>query len=76
MVMTEDPRWGILSVFSKPMPLMHSAQVFPRFFISNALLQLVTLFTMGWGNSACAGTNAASVEGIAVLSNDSKYFSE
>ena len=40
MVMTEDPRWGILSVFPKPMSLMHSAQVFPRFFISNASLQL------------------------------------
>jgi hypothetical protein len=40
MVMTEDPRWGILSVFPKPMSMMHSAQVFPRFFISNALLQL------------------------------------
>ena len=40
VVMTEDPRWGILSVFPKPMPLTHSAQVFPRFFTSNASLQL------------------------------------
>ena len=38
VVMTEDPRWGILSVFPKPMT--HSAQVFPRFSTSNALLQL------------------------------------
>ena len=29
---------------------------------------------MGWGNSACAGTDAASVEGIAVLSNDSNIY--
>ena len=40
VVMTEDPRWGILSVFPKPMLLMHLAQVFPRFFTSNASLQL------------------------------------
>lgn len=40
VVITEDPRWGILSVFPKPMPLTHSAQVFPRFFTSNASLQL------------------------------------
>ena len=29
VVMTEDPHWGILSVFPKPMPLIHSIQVFP-----------------------------------------------
>jgi hypothetical protein len=65
MVMTEDPHWGILSVFPKPMLLTHSA-----------CFAAVTVFTKGWGNSTCAGTDAASVEGIAVLSNDSKYFSE
>jgi hypothetical protein len=75
VVMTGDPHWGILSVFPKPMLLMHLAQVFPRFSTSNALLQL-PYFTMGWGNSSCPGTDAASVEGIAVLSNDSRYFSE
>ena len=39
-VMTEDLRWGIMSVFPKPLPLTHSAQVFPPFFTSNASLQL------------------------------------
>jgi hypothetical protein len=38
--MIEDSRWRILSVFPKAMPLTHSAQVSPRFFTSNALLQL------------------------------------
>ena len=40
VVITEDPRWGILSVFPKPMPLIHSIQVFSQFFTSNASLQL------------------------------------
>jgi hypothetical protein len=39
-VMTEDLRWGIMSVFPKPLPLTYSAQVFPPFFTSNASLQL------------------------------------
>jgi hypothetical protein len=43
VVMAEDPHWGILPVFPKPMPLMHLAQVFPRFFTSNASLQLPLL---------------------------------
>ena len=37
---TEELRWGIMSVFPKPLPLTHSAQVFPRFFTSNTSLQL------------------------------------
>ncbi|EDL81848.1 rCG29017 [Rattus norvegicus] len=31
-VMAEDLCWGLLSVFPKPLSLMHSAQVFPDFF--------------------------------------------
>jgi len=45
-VMDEDLCWGLLSVFPKPLPLTHSAQLFPRFFSSNALLQLPFL---PWG---------------------------
>jgi hypothetical protein len=37
---SEELRWGIMSVFPKPLPLTHSAQVFPRFFTPNASLQL------------------------------------
>ena len=37
---SEELRWGIMSVFPKPLPLTHSAQVFPRFFTSNTSLQL------------------------------------
>ena len=40
LVRTEELHWGIMSVFPKPMPLMHSAQVFPQFFTFNASLQL------------------------------------
>jgi hypothetical protein len=40
LVRTKELRWGIMSVFPKPMPLTHSAQVFPRFFTFNASLQL------------------------------------
>ena len=40
LMRTEELRWRIMSVFPKPIPLMHSAQVFPRFFTSNASLQL------------------------------------
>jgi hypothetical protein len=37
---TKKLHWGIMSVFPKPMPLMHLALVFPRFFTFNASLQL------------------------------------
>jgi hypothetical protein len=37
---SEELRWGIMSVFPKPLPLTHSAQVFPRFFTANTSLQL------------------------------------
>ena len=40
LVRTEELRWEIKSVFPKTMPLTYSAQVFPQFFTSNALLQL------------------------------------
>ena len=40
LVRTKELHWGIMSVFPKPMPLMHSAQVFPQFFTFNASLQL------------------------------------
>ena len=40
LVRTEELRWEIKSVFPKTMPLTYSAQVFPPFFTSNALLQL------------------------------------
>ena len=37
---TEELRWGIMSVFPKPLPLTHSTQVFPHFFTTNTFLQL------------------------------------
>lgn len=37
---SEELRWGIMLVFLKPLPLTHSAQVFPCFFTSNTSLQL------------------------------------
>lgn len=30
-----DPRWGLLSVFPKPMPIRHNAKLFPRLFSTN-----------------------------------------
>nr|XP_044992401.1 anaphase-promoting complex subunit 13 isoform X1 [Jaculus jaculus]XP_044992402.1 anaphase-promoting complex subunit 13 isoform X1 [Jaculus jaculus] len=35
-----EPRWGILSAFPKPMPVPHSATVFPRFFTTEKQLGL------------------------------------
>ncbi|EDL04902.1 mCG1028952 [Mus musculus] len=37
---SEELQWGIMSVFPKLLPLTHSTQVFPRFFTSNASLQV------------------------------------
>ncbi|XP_055464764.1 uncharacterized protein LOC129678107 [Psammomys obesus] len=34
-VETQEIRWGILSTFPRPMPVMYDAQVFPRFFTTN-----------------------------------------
>ena len=28
-------RWGIMSTFPLPMPVMHNAQIFPRFFTTD-----------------------------------------
>lgn len=74
-VMAEDLRWGLLSVFPKPLPLTHSAQVFPRFFSSNALLQLPFL---PWGGEIAPVNDSLQLQlkGFAMLSDDSKYFSE
>lgn len=36
-------RWGIMSTFPLPMPVMYNAQVFPRFFTTNKKLGLVYL---------------------------------
>lgn len=33
-------RWGILSVFPKPMPVRYNAAVFPRFFTTNSSMNL------------------------------------
>ena len=35
--------WGIMSTFPLPMPVMHSAQVFPHFFTTDRELQLAFL---------------------------------
>ena len=35
--------WGIMSTFPLPMPVMHSAQVFPRFFTTDRELGLAFL---------------------------------
>lgn len=37
---TEELRWGIMSTFPQPLPVMHDAQVFPRFFSTNESLGL------------------------------------
>jgi hypothetical protein len=58
-----------MSVFPKPMPLTHSAQVFPRFFT-------IAFFTMGWRDSSSARIYAASAKGIVVFLDDSKYFTD
>lgn len=34
----EEIRWGIMSTFPRPMPVMHDSQVFPRFFTTNESL--------------------------------------
>lgn len=36
-------RWGIMSTFPLPMPVMYNAQVFPRFFTTNKELGLAYL---------------------------------
>ena len=38
-----EPRWGIMSTFPLPMPVMHDAHVFPRFFANNRSLGLAYL---------------------------------
>ena len=63
LVRTEELRWGIMSVFPKPMPLMHLSQVLPQFLTSNASLQLPFFY-------------AASAKGIVVFSDDSKYLTD
>ena len=63
LVRTEELHWGIMSVFLKTMPLMHSAQVFPQFFTSNASLQLPFFYS-------------ASAKVIVAFSDDSKYFTD
>ena len=35
-----EPRWGILSVFPRPMPIHHDAGLFPRLFTSNRSLDI------------------------------------
>lgn len=36
-------RWGIMSTFPLPMPVMHNAQIFPRFFTTDKELGLAYL---------------------------------
>lgn len=36
-------RWGIMSTFPLPMPVMHNAQIFPRFFTTNKKLGIAYL---------------------------------
>lgn len=38
-----EPRWGILSVFPRPMPTLHNAKVFPHLFSSNKSLDVSLL---------------------------------
>lgn len=39
LAMTEH-RWGILTAFPRPLPVTHTAAVFPRFFTTNETLDL------------------------------------
>lgn len=40
LMIQAEPRWGILSVFPKPMPIHHDAKLFPRLFTSNKSFDL------------------------------------